>query len=91
MSSAKPAPTGGVVPMTRRVMNLAHIATQNARRLPAHPAFIWGEKTLDWAEIDGLDEMGSGEPAAGAASAPVATDSQAITGIAAPAVRNPAS
>jgi len=38
--------------MTRRVMNLAHIATQNARRLPAHPAFIWGEKTLDWAEID---------------------------------------
>ncbi len=52
MSSATAAPTGGVVPMTRRVMNLAHIATQNARRLPAHPAFIWGEKTLDWAEID---------------------------------------
>ena len=52
MSSAKAAPTGGVVPMTRRVMNLAHIATQNARRLPAHSAFIWGEKTLDWAEID---------------------------------------
>ncbi|WP_293800593.1 acyl-CoA synthetase [uncultured Bosea sp.] len=52
MSSAKPAQTGGVVPMTRRVMNLAHIATQNARRLPAHPAFIWGDKTLDWAEID---------------------------------------
>jgi len=52
MSSATAAPTGGVVPMTRRVMNLAHIATQNARRLPSHPAFIWGEKTLDWAEID---------------------------------------
>ncbi len=52
MSSAKAAPTGGVVPMTRRVMNLAHIATQNARRLPTHPAFIWGEKVLDWAEID---------------------------------------
>ncbi|WP_336811099.1 acyl-CoA synthetase [Bosea sp. MMO-172] len=52
MSSATAAPTGGVVPMTRRVMNLAHIATQNARRLPAHPAFVWGEKTLDWAEID---------------------------------------
>ena len=52
MSSTTAAPVGGVVPMTRRVMNLAHIATQNARRLPAHPAFIWGEKTLDWAEID---------------------------------------
>ena len=52
MSSATTTPAGGVVPMTRRVMNLAHIATQNARRLPAHPAFIWGEKALDWAEID---------------------------------------
>jgi fatty-acyl-CoA synthase len=52
MSSATATPTGGVVPMTRRVMNLAHIATQNARRLPAHAAFIWGEKVLDWAEID---------------------------------------
>ena len=52
MSSTTAASTGGVVPMTRRVMNLAHIATQNARRLPKHPAFIWGEKMLDWAEID---------------------------------------
>lgn len=52
MSSVTAAPAGGVVPMTRRVMNLAHIATQNARRLAEHPAFIWGEKTLDWAEID---------------------------------------
>ncbi|CAH1670900.1 Long-chain-fatty-acid--CoA ligase [Hyphomicrobiales bacterium] len=52
MSSANAVPVGGVAPMTRRVMNLAHIVTQNARRLPAHPAFIWGEKTLDWAEID---------------------------------------
>lgn len=52
MSSATAAPAGGVVPMTRRVMNLAHIVTQNARRLPAHPAFIWGEKTLDWAEME---------------------------------------
>ncbi len=52
MNSTTGAPTGGVVPMTRRVMNLAHIATQNARRLPAQPAFIWGETVLDWAEID---------------------------------------
>lgn len=52
MSVAAAAPAGGVVPMSRRVMNLAHIVTQNARRLPAHPAFIWGEKTLDWREID---------------------------------------
>ena len=45
-------PRGGVVPMTRRVMNLAHIATQNARRLPAHPAFIWGDLTLSWSVLD---------------------------------------
>ncbi|MGX5735799.1 acyl-CoA synthetase [Bosea thiooxidans] len=52
MSVAAAAPVGGVAPMSRRVMNLAHIVTQNARRLPAHPAFIWGEKTLDWRELD---------------------------------------
>lgn len=52
MSVAAAAPIGGVVPMSRRVMNLAHIVTQNARRLPAHPAFIWGDRTLDWREID---------------------------------------
>ena len=52
MVSAERAPVGGVVPMSRRVMNLAHIASQNARRLPGHPAFVWGEKTLDWAELD---------------------------------------
>lgn len=47
-----PAPAGGVVPMTRRVMNLGHIAAQNARRLADHPAFIWGGLTLSWADLD---------------------------------------
>lgn len=47
-----PLPKGGILPVTRRVMNLAHIVTQNARRLPGHPAFIWGERVLSWAEID---------------------------------------
>ncbi|PTM41308.1 acyl-CoA synthetase [Bosea sp. 124] len=45
-------PSGGVVPMTRRVMNLGHIVAQNARRLAGHPAFIWGELTLSWAQLD---------------------------------------
>jgi len=52
MNAGTAVPAGGVVPMSRRVMNLAHIVTQNARRLAAHPAFIWGEKTLDWREMD---------------------------------------
>ncbi|OYW63385.1 MAG: acyl-CoA synthetase [Bosea sp. 12-68-7] len=46
------APAGGVAPMTRRVMNLGHIVAQNGRRLAAHPAFIWGDLTLSWADLD---------------------------------------
>ncbi|OYW97789.1 MAG: hypothetical protein B7Z14_16695 [Bosea sp. 32-68-6] len=38
--------------MTRRVMNLGHIVAQNGRRLAAHPAFIWGDLTLSWADLD---------------------------------------
>ncbi len=52
MSSVTAAPVGGVVPMSRRVMNLAHIVTQNARRLPAHAAFIQGDLRHDWKEFD---------------------------------------
>lgn len=46
------APHGGIVPMSRRVMNLAHIVTQNARRFGSRPALIWGERSWDWGEID---------------------------------------
>lgn len=46
------APAGGVAPMTRRVMNLGHIVAQNGRRLATHPAFVWGDLTLSWAELD---------------------------------------
>ncbi len=46
------APAGGVAPMTRRVMNLGHIVAQNGRRLAAQPAFVWGELTLSWADLD---------------------------------------
>ena len=50
MSGANPK--GGVAPNTRRVMNLAHMIRQNARRFPELPGFIWGEKTWSWAEIE---------------------------------------
>ncbi len=46
------APKGGVAPMTTRVMNLAHIVTQNSRRLADRPGFIWGERQRSWAEIE---------------------------------------
>src|SRR5882724_11385089 len=39
--------------MSRRVMNLAHFLTQNARRHGDRVGFIWGEKSWTWREIDG--------------------------------------
>lgn len=38
--------------VSQRVMNLAHWATQNARRLPQHTALVWGERLWTWAELD---------------------------------------
>jgi fatty-acyl-CoA synthase len=45
-------PVGGVVPTSRRVMNLAHFVTQSARRFSTSPGFIWGEKVWTWVEIE---------------------------------------
>lgn len=38
--------------MSRRVMNLAHMLTQNARRHGTRDGFVWGERAWTWAEID---------------------------------------
>jgi fatty-acyl-CoA synthase len=46
------APPGGVAPCSRRVMNLAHLMTQNARRFPDRTGFIWQDKVWTWREID---------------------------------------
>ena len=48
------APSGGVTRMSRRVMNLAHLVTQNARRHGDRVGLIWGERSWTWREIDGL-------------------------------------
>jgi fatty-acyl-CoA synthase len=45
-------PVGGVAPCSRRVMNLAHLVTQNARRFADRPSFIWGETTWNWGQIE---------------------------------------
>jgi fatty-acyl-CoA synthase len=45
-------PRGGVTPMSRRVMNLAHLIDQNARRHGDRIGFIWGERSWSWREID---------------------------------------
>src|SRR6202023_213588 len=38
--------------MSRRVMNLAHLLTQNARRHGDRIGFIWGDRSWTWREID---------------------------------------
>jgi fatty-acyl-CoA synthase len=43
---------GDVIRMSRRVMNLAHFLTQNARRHGERLGFIWGERSWTWREID---------------------------------------
>jgi fatty-acyl-CoA synthase len=47
------APRGGMNRMSRRVMNLAHLVTQNARRHGKRAGFIWGDRSWSWREIDG--------------------------------------
>jgi acyl-CoA synthetase (AMP-forming)/AMP-acid ligase II len=45
-------PNGGVTPVSRRVMNLAHFLTQAARRFPDAAALVIGERVLSWRELD---------------------------------------
>ncbi|MCI4663369.1 MAG: AMP-binding protein, partial [Neomegalonema sp.] len=39
-------------PATTRTMNLAHLVEQQARRLPDHPAFVWGDQVWTWRAFD---------------------------------------
>jgi fatty-acyl-CoA synthase len=45
-------PRGGLARMSRRVMNLSHMLTQNARRHGDRTGFIWGDQSWTWREID---------------------------------------
>ena len=42
----------GELRTSRRVMNLAHMLTQNARRYGDRAGFVWGDKSWTWREID---------------------------------------
>jgi fatty-acyl-CoA synthase len=46
------APAGGVAPVSKRVMNLSHFLRQAARRHGDEIAFVWGDATWTWAELD---------------------------------------
>src|ERR1700754_1440050 len=54
VTAAITAPRGGVTRMSRRVMNLAHLLTQNARRHGDRVGFIWGDRSWTWREVDRL-------------------------------------
>lgn len=61
----RPSPSGAVAvapsPVSRRVMNLAHIVTQNARRLADRPGLIWRDRSWSWAEIEaGVSALAAG-------------------------------
>ncbi|MFC4175058.1 acyl-CoA synthetase [Microvirga sp. GCM10011540] len=47
-----PEPLGGIVPVSRRVMNLSYFLRQTARRHGREIGFVWGDLALTWAEID---------------------------------------
>jgi fatty-acyl-CoA synthase len=46
------APRGGLTRMSRRVMNLAYMLTQNARRHGDRIGFVWGDRAFTWRAID---------------------------------------
>ncbi len=68
MSLASEAPAGGLVPATRRVMNLSYILRQAARRHPQEIAFVCGDQSWTWGEMDRrVDAMAAALAAAGIA------------------------
>jgi fatty-acyl-CoA synthase len=54
-------PKGGLVPCSRRVMNLAHFLRQSAKRYPNEMALVWGERTWTWAQMDARVEAMAAE------------------------------
>ena len=51
-STSPAAARDGKLRMSRRVMNLSHMLTQNARRHGDRIGFVWGEKSWTWRQID---------------------------------------
>jgi fatty-acyl-CoA synthase len=52
MISSPLLPHGGVAPVSKRVMNLAHFLRQAARRHGNDIGFVWGEHLWTWADLD---------------------------------------
>jgi fatty-acyl-CoA synthase len=64
--SSPPLPHGGILPESKRVMNLSHFLRQATRRHGQEIGFVWGERTWTWAELDGrVDAMAAALAAKG--------------------------
>ncbi len=44
--------SGGIPPVSARVMNLSHFLTDTARRHPDAPGFLWGDQRWTWAQME---------------------------------------
>lgn len=51
-NSTAAAPKGGLLRMSSRVMNLAHMLTQNARRHGERTGFVWNDRSFTWRQIE---------------------------------------
>lgn len=66
LHSSPAAPRGGVMPVTKRVMNLSHFLRQAARRHPDEAGLVWGERCWSWSQVDRrVDAMAAGLAARG--------------------------
>ncbi|MCA3704444.1 MAG: AMP-binding protein, partial [Methylobacterium sp.] len=45
-------PEGGLARCSNRVMNLAHVLRQNARRFADRHGLVWGERSWTWLEVE---------------------------------------
>ena len=50
--SAETAPTGGIIPVSRRVMNLAHFLRQAQKRFGSEIALVHGDDIFNWSQVD---------------------------------------
>ena len=66
MSSGAPSDRLVITPATKRVMNLSHFLTQQARRQGREIAFVWSGQVWTWSELESrVDAMASALSARG--------------------------
>ena len=52
MKSVIDPPKGGIVPVSKKVMNLSHVLKQAGRRFPREIGLVWGDVSWNWLELN---------------------------------------